>query len=54
MSTDPVARSDDEIAEEIVKPIEDLLAREDEELKKVDEIMREAEGKCKGILEPEP
>jgi hypothetical protein len=53
MSTDPAARSDDEIAEEIVKPLEDLLAKEDEELKKAEEIIRAAESKAKRVLDPE-
>jgi hypothetical protein len=54
MSADPTARSDDEIAKELCKPIEDLLAKEDEEIKRVDEIIHEAERKAKRILDPEP
>jgi hypothetical protein len=54
MNTDPVFRSDDEIAKEIFKPIEDLLAKGDEELKEVDEVIREAEKKSKPVLNPEP
>jgi hypothetical protein len=34
--------------------MEELVAREDEELKKVDELIREAESKSKPILHPEP
>jgi hypothetical protein len=54
MSTDPEARSDEDIVKEIVKPIEELLAREDEELKKMDETIREVEQKGKAVLHPEP
>ncbi|HYT95646.1 MAG TPA: hypothetical protein VEL76_43405 [Gemmataceae bacterium] len=54
MSIDPEPRSDDEIAKEILKPIEEMLAKEDEELKKVDEIIREAERKSKAVFGPEP
>jgi hypothetical protein len=54
MNTDPVFRSDDEIAKEILKPIDELLAKGDEELKKVDEVIHEAEKKSKPVLDPEP
>ena len=54
MSTDPAARSDDEFVQEIFKPVEKLLAKEDEELKRVDEIIREAERKSKPARDPEP
>jgi hypothetical protein len=54
MSIDPSARSDEEIVGEILEPIEEVLARGDEELKKVDELIREAERKSKPILDPEP
>ena len=53
MSIDPV-RSDDDVAKEILKPIEEVLAREDEELNKVDEVIREAENRCQHMLHPEP
>lgn len=54
MNLGPCGRSDDDIVKEAVKPLEELLAREDEELKKVDELIREAEWKSKPILHPEP
>jgi hypothetical protein len=54
MSMDPRDRSDDDVAREILKPIDELLAREDEELKNVDEVIREAERKSQPILHPEP
>jgi len=54
MSSDPMARSNEEIAKEILKPLEDLLAREEEELTKADEMIREAERKSQPILHPEP
>ena len=53
MSIDP-GRSDDDVAKVILKPIEEVLAREDEELKKVGEVIRGAEGKCQHMLHPEP
>jgi hypothetical protein len=52
MSVDQVDRSDDDVAREILKPVEELLARDDEELKKADELIREAESKSKPILDP--
>ena len=54
MSTDPLDRSDDDVAKEMLKPIDDLLVKEDEELKKVDERIREAERKHKSMYQPEP
>ena len=54
MSIDPLGRSDDDVAREVVKPMEEILAKEDEELKKVDELISEAERKSKPILHPEP
>jgi hypothetical protein len=54
MSVDPNNRSDDDVVREVLKPMEEILAREDEELKKVDELIREAERKSKPILHPEP
>jgi hypothetical protein len=54
MSIDPWDRSDDEAAGEILKPLEEVLAKEDEELKKVDELIREAESKSQHMLHPEP
>jgi len=53
MSMDLENRSDEEEAEEVLKPIADILAGEIEELNKVDEIIREAERKGKPILDPE-
>ena len=53
MSIDP-DRSDDDVMKEVLKPIEEVLAREDEELKKVDEVIREAECKCQHMFHPEP
>jgi hypothetical protein len=54
MSIDPSGRSDEEIAKELVKPLDELLAKEDEELKKVDELIQEAEWKEKQVYHPEP
>ena len=54
MSTLLSDRSNEDIAREILKPLTDLLAREDEALKKVDEQIREAERKAKAVLHPEP
>jgi hypothetical protein len=53
MSIDP-DRSDDDVAKEILKPMEEFLAREDEELKKVDAHIREAERKSEQMLHPKP
>jgi hypothetical protein len=53
MSTGPLNRSDDDVAKEMLKPIDDLLAKEEEELKKVDELIREAERKRKFMYQPE-
>ena len=54
MSIDPRNRSDDDIVREVLKPMEEILAGEEEELKKVDERINEAERKGKPILHPEP
>ena len=53
MSINP-GRSDDDVVKELLKPIEEVLAREDEELKKLDEVIREAESKCQHMFHPEP
>jgi hypothetical protein len=47
MSSDLTNRSDDEVVREVSKPIEELLTKADEELKKVDELIAEAERKRK-------
>jgi hypothetical protein len=54
MSIDPSARPDDEVEAELLEPVEEVLAQEDEELKKADELIREAERKTKRIFHPEP
>jgi hypothetical protein len=54
MSVDLTGQSPDDIAREIFKPIEELLARENAELKQVDELIREAVRKSKPVLDPEP
>jgi hypothetical protein len=46
-------RSDEDITEELVQPLKELLAREDEALKKANEMIREAERKAKAALDPE-
>jgi hypothetical protein len=46
-------RSDEDVAKELFQPVEELLAREDEILKKVEEQIREAERKGKPVLDPE-
>jgi hypothetical protein len=54
MSIGAWGRSDDDVVKKVSKPIEELLAKDDEELKKVDELIREAEEKTRPILHPEP
>jgi hypothetical protein len=54
MSTDPLEQSGEDVAKEVFKPIEELLAKEVEELKEVDEVIHEAERKAKPVLDPEP
>jgi hypothetical protein len=54
MSTDPLDRSEDDVAKEMLKPFDVCLAKEDEELKKLDELIREAERKSKSMYQPEP
>jgi hypothetical protein len=54
MSTDFKNRSNEEIAHEILKPFEDLLAREQEKLKEADQKIREAENKANRVLHPGP
>jgi hypothetical protein len=54
MSIDPKNRSDDDVVREVLKPMEEILAREKEELENVDELITEAEKKGKPILNPEP
>ena len=54
MNIDPRNRSDDDVVKEVLKPMEEILAREDEELKKVDELINDAKRKGKPILHPEP
>jgi hypothetical protein len=54
MSIDPLHQSDENIAAEILKPMEELIAKENEELKKADELIREAERKSQPILHPGP
>jgi hypothetical protein len=53
MSINP-GRSDDDVVKELLKPIEEVLAREDEELKMVDERFHEAESKCQHVFHAEP
>jgi hypothetical protein len=53
MSTPLSDRSNEDIAREILKPLTDLLAKQDEELKRMDEQIREAERKAKAALHPE-
>jgi hypothetical protein len=52
MSSDLTNRSDDEVVREVSKPIKELLSKADEELKKVDELMAEAERKRKAVYDP--
>ena len=54
MSTNPSHESNEEIAKEILKPMEEVLAEEEKELKKAEELIREAERKSKPVLDPEP
>ena len=53
MSNYPFDRSGDDIAKELLKPLERILAEEDEKLKKVDALIQEAERKSKPVLDPE-
>jgi hypothetical protein len=53
MSIDP-DRSDEDVAKELLKPVEEVLAKDDEELKKVEECIREAERKRQQVYRPEP
>jgi hypothetical protein len=54
MSTDSLDRSEDGVVKEWLKPLRDLLAKEDAELKEVDELIREAERKTKSMYQAEP
>ena len=54
MSSDPINRSDDDVVNEIEKPMKELLSKADEALKKVDELMDEAERKRKEVYKPTP
>ena len=54
MSSDFKNRSNEEIAKELLKPLADLLAREQMELKEADQKIREAESKAKLVLDPGP
>ena len=55
MSTDPEALSEHDQSAEHLERLEQLLAREDEELKRVDEEIREAIRKSKSVIpDPEP
>ena len=53
MSADLTGQSPDDIAREIFKPIMELLAREDEALRQVDELIRLAASKSKPVLDPD-
>ena len=52
MNIDPSYRSDEDVTKEILQPVEKILDSNDEELKKLDGIIREAEQKCKPMLHP--
>jgi len=52
MNTPLSDRTSEDIAQEIIKPLEESLAREDELLKKVDERIHELEQKAKAFLVP--
>jgi hypothetical protein len=54
MSTDSLDRSEDGVVKEWLKPLHDLLAKEDAELKEVDELIREAESKTRSMYQAEP
>jgi hypothetical protein len=49
MSIDPEVEAE---AEKILKPIDDLIAREVEDLKKADEKIEKAEKKCDKVFPP--
>ena len=52
MSTPLSNRSSEDLAREIVKPLEEQLARDDEVLREMDELIRAAEQKSKAVLDP--
>jgi len=54
MSSDMTNRSNDDVVREVSKPIKELLSKADEELKKVDELIDEAERKRKSVYHPGP
>jgi hypothetical protein len=43
-------RFDQDVVQKVLKPFEEVLAKEDLELKKVDEAIREAESKCQHMF----
>ena len=53
MTIDPWANPDEQVAREVLKPLEEVLSRADEELKQIDEKIHEAERKSKAVLDPE-
>jgi hypothetical protein len=52
MNTQLTDRSSEDIAREILKPLEERLAKDDELLQKMDELIREAEQKSRAVLDP--
>jgi hypothetical protein len=52
MNTPLSDRSNEVIAREILKPLEERLAKGDEVLHKLDELIHEAEQKSKPVLDP--
>jgi len=52
MNTDPDERTVEDAAGEILKPIDDLIAKEAEEMKEADEIIGAAEAKARKIIVP--
>jgi hypothetical protein len=43
-------RFDQDVVQKVLEPFGEILAREDQELKKVDEAIREAECKCRHLF----
>jgi archaellum component FlaC len=55
MSTDPEGRSEHNEAADPIENIDQFLAKADDDLKRLDEEIREAEKKSKAVIrEPEP
>ncbi len=52
MTPEPIDRTAEDEASDIRRRLKEFLAREDEELKKDDELIRETEQKAQAVLHP--